>query len=129
MALAKDRLAEVHIAGGPRVLRQYAFELSGGMCQRVMIALGLMNEPKMIIADEPTTAIDVTAQAQVMDVIADVSERHHTAILLISHNLALVAQNCDSCPGDVCRACRRGHPGRVPPGQPASTPTPSRWSL
>ena len=91
---AAQTLTEVNIPRPERVLGQHPHELSGGMRQRVMIALGLMNDPKLLIADEPTTAVDVTVQAQVMDVIADVNETRGTAVVLISHNLGLVAQNC-----------------------------------
>jgi peptide/nickel transport system permease protein len=65
------------------------------MRQRVMIAMGMVKEPRLLIADEPTTALDVTIQAQIMDVLSEVRANHGTAIVLISHNLALVSQNCD----------------------------------
>jgi oligopeptide/dipeptide ABC transporter ATP-binding protein len=65
------------------------------MRQRVMIAMGLMNELQLLIADEPTTALDVTIQSQIMDLLAHVRRKHKTSIVLISHNLALIRQNCD----------------------------------
>jgi oligopeptide/dipeptide ABC transporter ATP-binding protein len=65
------------------------------MRQRAMIARGLMKEPSVLIADEPTTALDVTVQAQVMELLSEVNRTHQTAVILISHNLALVSQNCD----------------------------------
>jgi oligopeptide/dipeptide ABC transporter ATP-binding protein len=92
--LAVRRLAEVNIATPERMLRRYPQQLSGGQRQRVLIAMGLMSEPVLLIADEPTTALDVTVQAQIMDVLASINREHGTAILFISHNLGLVAQNC-----------------------------------
>jgi peptide/nickel transport system permease protein len=91
---AAQRLAEVHIPQPQDRLLQYPHELSGGMQQRAMIAMGLMNEPALIIADEPTTALDVTVQAQVIEVLKEVNQRHGTAILLISHNLGVIAEIC-----------------------------------
>jgi peptide/nickel transport system permease protein len=91
---ALARLSEVNVPAPRRVLRQYPHELSGGMRQRAMIAMGLMNEPRLLICDEPTTALDVTIQAQIMDLLARVNRKHGAAVLLISHNLALVRQNC-----------------------------------
>jgi peptide/nickel transport system permease protein len=92
---AVDRLTEVRIPGARRQLRRYPYEFSGGMRQRAMIAMGLMSEPNLIIADEPTTALDVTVQAQILELFHQVNERHGAALLLISHNLALVSQDCD----------------------------------
>src|SRR5579875_2990917 len=91
---ALARLSEVNVPAPRRVLRQYPHELSGGMRQRAMIAMGLMNSPKLLICDEPTTALDVTIQAQIMDLLARVNREHGAAVLLISHNLALVRQSC-----------------------------------
>jgi peptide/nickel transport system permease protein len=94
--LAKRRLSEVHIGAADRQLGRYPHELSGGMRQRVMIATSLMAEPSVLIADEPTTALDVTVQAQIMDLFAEINVKHrNAAIIFISHNLALVSQNCD----------------------------------
>jgi oligopeptide/dipeptide ABC transporter ATP-binding protein len=93
-ALASRALSEVHIPAAERQLSRFPHEFSGGMRQRAMIAMGLMKDPEVLIADEPTTALDVTIQAQVMELLQEVNAKHGTAILLITHNLALVSQNC-----------------------------------
>jgi len=74
---------------------RYPHELSGGMRQRVMIAMGLACEPKLLIADEPTTALDVTIQAQILDLLQELQERFKMALIFISHNLGVVARLCD----------------------------------
>ncbi|MBU6409664.1 MAG: ABC transporter ATP-binding protein [Verrucomicrobia bacterium] len=76
-------------------LRNYPFEMSGGMQQRVMIATALASEPQLLVADEPTTALDVTIQAQILDLLRDVKERLGMAILLITHNLGIVGDMAD----------------------------------
>ncbi len=76
-------------------LRNYPFEMSGGMQQRVMIAMALASEPRLLVADEPTTALDVTIQAQIMDLLRDLKQRLGMAILLITHNLGIVGEIAD----------------------------------
>ena len=76
-------------------LRNYPFEMSGGMQQRVMIAMALASEPKLLVADEPTTALDVTIQAQILDLLRDLKQRLDMAILLITHNLGIVGDMAD----------------------------------
>ena len=99
-AEASDRALEmfnlVGITNPRRRLKQYPFELSGGMCQRVMIAMGLVCEPQLLIADEPTTALDVTIQAQILELIKSIRERTHMAVIFITHNLAVIAEICDT---------------------------------
>lgn len=93
--LAIRSLEDVYITEPEQRLRQYPHELSGGMRQRVMIAMGLMSEPSLIIADEPTTALDVTVQAQVMQLLCDLNDRKGSTLLLISHNISLLSEVCD----------------------------------
>lgn len=95
---AKERaikaLAQVGIPLPARRYDEYPHQLSGGMRQRVMIAMAIICEPKLLIADEPTTALDVTVQAQIMDLLRDLSERTGTAMLFITHDLGVVAETC-----------------------------------
>ena len=76
-------------------IKNYPFEMSGGMQQRVMIAMALASEPKLLVADEPTTALDVTIQAQILDLLRDLKQRLGMAILLITHNLGIVGDMAD----------------------------------
>lgn len=88
-------LDRVGIADGPRRLAQYPHEFSGGMNQRVMIALALAGEPDVLVADEPTTALDATIQAQVLDLIRDIRRETGMALILISHDIGVVGDLCD----------------------------------
>src|SRR5262249_48702269 len=78
----------------PRVLRQYPHQLSGGMCQRVMIAYALASNPSLLIADEPTTALDVTVQLQIIQLLARLRQEHGLTLILITHNLSVIAELC-----------------------------------
>src|SRR5581483_8532586 len=96
---AKSRVVEllkqVGIPSADRRLKDYPHNFSGGMRQRVVIAMALACNPKLIIADEPTTALDVTIQAQILDLLRALSKEYHTAVLLITHDLGVVASLCD----------------------------------
>ena len=92
---ALEMLAAVQIPNPEAVLRQYPHQLSGGMRQRVMIAMMLSREPELLIADEPTTALDVTIEAQILEIIKDLKHTHNTAIMMITHNFGLVAEVAD----------------------------------
>lgn len=94
-ARATEMLTEVSIPDPDRVLNAYPFQLSGGMNQRVMIAMALVNNPKLLLADEPGTALDVSVQAQTLRLMHDLVEMHHTAVLFISHNLGVVREFAD----------------------------------
>lgn len=92
---AADVLREVSIADPERVWNAYPFELSGGLNQRVMIAMALVNAPSLLIADEPGTALDVTVQAQTLNLMRDLVAEHKTSVLFISHNLGVVREFAD----------------------------------
>ena len=92
---AVEMLERVHIPDPRRVIQQYPHQLSGGMRQRAMIAMELSCHPFLLIADEPTTALDVTIQAQILTLIKEMKRELHTSILLITHDLGIVAEMCD----------------------------------
>jgi oligopeptide/dipeptide ABC transporter ATP-binding protein len=93
--MVADALAETQIPNPRKIMASYPHELSGGMKQRVMIAQALACNPDLLIADEPTTALDVTIQAKILELIRDLQERHQTSVLYISHDLSLVRRVCD----------------------------------
>jgi peptide/nickel transport system ATP-binding protein len=93
---ARELLAEVQIPDPERVMRAYPHELSGGMRQRILIASAFAAEPKLIVADEPTTALDVTVQKQILKLIAELQARHGTALLFVTHDLGVVSKVCQS---------------------------------
>jgi oligopeptide/dipeptide ABC transporter ATP-binding protein len=106
--MASRTLLDVGIGNPQGILSQYPFQLSGGMNQRVMIALTMLAQPDLLIADEPTTALDVTTQAAVLDQLRDVTHEHQTSLILITHDIALVREYADAMvvlyAGQVCES-------------------------
>lgn len=100
-----DALEEAGFKDGERIYESYPHQLSGGMRQRVMIAMAMINKPKLLIADEPTTALDVTIQAKILTLIQQLNQKYHTAVILVSHDLGVIKQVCDRaivmCDGKV----------------------------
>jgi len=90
-----DLLKKVGIPRAEQIVNEYPHQLSGGMRQRVMIAIAMACDPALLIADEPTTALDVTIQAQILDLMRKLAKEHKTSILLITHDLGVVAEMCD----------------------------------
>ena len=95
LSRAEQMLREVGIPAPAQRLKEYPHQMSGGMRQRVMIAMALCCDPKLLIADEPTTALDVTIQAQILDLISKSCKERNMALLLITHNMGIVAENAD----------------------------------
>src|ERR1700749_4014322 len=95
MASAEDMLRKVQISDPGRAMRRYPHELSGGMAQRAVIAMALASSPSVLILDEPTTALDATVEAEVLDLAAALRQEVDTSVLFISHNLAVIAKMCD----------------------------------
>jgi peptide/nickel transport system ATP-binding protein len=92
---AREMLRKVQISDPDRVMRRYPHELSGGMAQRAVIAMALAASPSLLILDEPTTALDATVEAEVLDLVAALRQEFDTSVLFISHNLAVIAKMCD----------------------------------
>ncbi|MEZ5752403.1 MAG: ABC transporter ATP-binding protein [Paracoccaceae bacterium] len=94
-ALARQLVADVRLPDPDRILNSYPHQLSGGQQQRIVIAMALMSKPSLLILDEPTTALDVTVEAGIVDLVNDLAEKYGTSMLFISHNLGLVMEVCD----------------------------------
>jgi len=93
--LARQIVADVRLPDPDRILKSYPHQLSGGQQQRIVIAMALMSKPALLILDEPTTALDVTVEAGIVDIVKDLAKKHGTSMLFISHNLGLVLEVCD----------------------------------
>lgn len=93
--MALEMLKKVGIPRAEQILKEYPHQLSGGMLQRIMIAIALICKPKLLIADEPTTALDVTIQAQILDLMNELKESYDTSIIMITHDLGVIAETCE----------------------------------
>ena len=111
-ARAIEMLDRVGIPQPDRRVDDYPHQFSGGMRQRAMIAMALVNDPQLLIADEPTTALDVTVQAQILDLLQDLQREFNSAVIIITHDLGVVAEMADDDDGDVRRP--RGRVRRRP---------------
>ena len=121
-------LGRMGITAPERAIDSYPHQFSGGMRQRVMLAMGFSNEPALLIADEPTTALDVTIQAQILDLIAELNRDFGAAIILISHALGVIASVCRASSSCMpARSSRKGRPNRCWPIR--AIPTPGRSSM
>jgi peptide/nickel transport system ATP-binding protein len=96
LAQARAMLERVRLADVDRIMRSYPHQISGGQQQRVVIAMALLSNPKVLLLDEPTTALDVTIESGIVDLIADISRQYGTAMLYVSHNLGLIRETCDT---------------------------------
>jgi len=106
--LVLDAMREVALPEPERRVRNYPHQFSGGQRQRILIAMAIVNRPRLLIADEPTTALDVTVQAQILALLKQLRCTHGLSMLFISHDLAVVAQACDQ-PGDQIAVMQHGH--------------------
>ena len=118
---AIDLLAEVGIPAPEKRIDAYPHEFSGGMRQRVVIALAICAEPELIIADEPTTALDVSVQAQIISLIKRLGRDHGTAVMLVTHDMGVIAETSRPRRGDVFRPHRRNRPGAGRRAEPAAS--------
>lgn len=91
---AVEMLKKVKIPRAEEIMKEYSYQLSGGMCQRIMIAIAMACNPDLLIADEPTTALDVTIQAQIMELIKDLQKQTNMSVILITHDMGVVAEMC-----------------------------------
>jgi peptide/nickel transport system ATP-binding protein len=134
-----DVMNQVHLPDVERIYRSYPHQLSGGQRQRIMIAMALILEPKLLIADEPTTALDVTTQKQILSLIAELQEKHGTAVLFITHDMGVVAEIADTVHvmhhgeiveqapvEDLLRSPRQDYTKRLLKAVPSLTPRPAR---
>ena len=116
-----DLLRQVQIAAPEQRVHDYPHQLSGGLRQRVMMAMAMSCRPRLLIADEPTTALDVTIQAQILELIKELQNHYGLSLLLITHNLGLIGELCRSGRRNVCRKnCGAFQPGRPVPASGAS---------